>query len=108
MTATPFSRVLATDLRDGTKVALGHLLASSRRSRVRVWAQYAPFDMKDVLKRRGYRWNSGDDGRPKAWWTEVDEEVLDGELRFLKREVYLREVELHREVMTAAERYRAE
>ena len=68
--------ILATDLRDGSGSALGHLLASSRRSRVRVWAERAPFDMKDVLKRRGYRWNGGDDGRPKAWWTEVDEEDL--------------------------------
>ena len=99
--------VLATDLGDGTGVALGHLLASSQRTRVRVWAQHAPFDLKDVLKRRGYRWNSGDDGRPKAWWTEVDEEALDAELLFLQQEVYFREVELHREVLSAFERYRA-
>lgn len=99
--------VLAADLRDGTGAAFGHLLTSSQRTRVRVWAQYAPFDMKDVLKRRGYRWNSGEDGRPKAWWTEVDEEVLDVEVRFLHREVYLREVELHRDVLSAFERYRA-
>ena len=76
--------VLAADLHDGSGPALSHLLASSQRSRVRLWAQSAPFDMKDVLKGRGYRWNGGEDGRPKAWWTEVDEEVLDIELRFLK------------------------
>ena len=63
--------------------------------------------MKDVLKRRGYRWNSGNNGRPKAWWTEIDEEALDVELRFLQQEVYLREVELQREVLSAFERYRA-
>ena len=62
---------------------------------------------ESALKSRGYRWNAGDDGRPKAWWTEVDEEVLDVELRFLKREVYLREVDLRREHITAYERYRA-
>ena len=54
-----------------------------------------------------YRWNAEDDGRPKAWWTEVDEEVLDVELLFLEREVYLREVDLRREHITAYERYRA-
>ncbi len=99
--------VLAAPLPDGTGMTLGRLLASSQRTRVRVWAQYAPFDMKDVLKSRGYRWNGGDDGRPKAWWTEVDEEVLDVELRFLEQEVYLREVDLRREHVTAYERYRA-
>ena len=83
-----------------------HLLGSSARTRVRVWAEYAPFDMKDVLKRRGYRWFGGGDGQPKAWWTEVDEEDLAAELRFLEREVYLREVELRRDVLTAYERYR--
>ncbi len=83
-----------------------HLLGSSARTRVRVWAEYAPFDMKDVLKRRGYRWFGGGDGQPKAWWTEVDEDDLAAELRFLEREVYLREVELRRDVLTAYERYR--
>ena len=99
--------ILAADQRDGSGSALGHLLASSQRSRVRVWAERAPFDMKDVLKRRGYRWNGGDDGQPKAWWTEVDEGDLAIELRFLETEVYLREVELRRETITAYERYRA-
>ncbi len=99
--------VLAAPLPDGTGMTLGRLLASSQRTRVRVWAQYAPFNMKDVLKSRGYRWNSGDDERPKAWWTEVDAEVLDVKLRFLEQEVYLREVDLRREHITAYERYRA-
>ena len=62
--------------------------------------------MKDVLKGRGYRWSGGGDGLPKAWWTEVDEDDLTAELRFLEQEVYLREVELRRDVLTAYERYR--
>ena len=99
--------ILAADLRDGSGSVLGHLLASSQRSRVRIWAERAPFDLKDVLKRRGYRWSGGDDGRPKAWWTEVDEEDLPREMRFLETEVYQREVELRRETITAYERYRA-
>ena len=35
-----------------------------------------------------------------------DEDDLAAELRFLEREVYLREVELRRDVLTAYERYR--
>ena len=83
-----------------------HLLRSAARTRVRIWAEYAPFDMKDVLKARGYRWFGGGDGQPKAWWTEVDEDDLAAELRFLEREIYLREVELRRDVLTAYERFR--
>ena len=97
--------VLAHEI--GGASTLSHLLRASARTRVRVWAERAPFDRKDVLKAGGYRWSGGDDGQPKAWWTEVDEDFLDVELRFLGREVYLREVELKRDVLTAFERYRA-
>lgn len=44
--------------------------------------------MKDRLKARGYRWSDGSDGRPKCWWTEIDEEKLDEELRYLRTEIY--------------------
>ena len=99
--------VPAAPLPDDSSPALSHLLSSSRRARVRIWAEYAPFDQKDVLRRRGYRWNGGGDGRPKAWWTEIDEEHLAAEPRFLEREIYLRDVDLRQEVITAYERYRA-
>ncbi|WP_428981054.1 3'-5' exonuclease [Lichenibacterium dinghuense] len=97
--------VLARDAAGATPFS--HLLRSSGRTRVRVWAERAPFEMKDVLKARGYRWSGGDDGRPKAWWTEIDEDDFRAEVRFLEREVYMREVELRRDVLTAYERYRA-
>ncbi len=98
--------VLAAPLPDESGPALSQLLSSSRRTRVRIWAEYAPFDQKDVLGRRGYRWNGGEDGHSKAWWTEIDEEHLAAELRFLEREIYLRDVDLRQEVITAYERYR--
>lgn len=44
--------------------------------------------MKDHLKARGYRWSDGSDGRPKSWWTEIGEEALDDELRYLRAEIY--------------------
>lgn len=98
--------VLAHDPKDGMGPVFGHLLRSSGRTRVRIWAEWAPYDMKDVLRNRGYRWFGGSDDLPKAWWTEVDEDAVAAEMRFLEREVYLREVELRRDVMTAYERYR--
>ena len=99
--------VLAHEPRDGTGPVFGHLLRSSRAKRVRIWAERAPFDRKDLLKARGYRWSNGGDGQPKAWWTEVDEEGLPKEMRFLEREVYRREVDLRHDVSTAYERHRA-
>jgi DNA polymerase-3 subunit epsilon len=55
---------------------------------MRIFAENAPFDMKDHLKARGYRWSGGSDGRPKAWWIEVDEDLYDDELRYLRTEIY--------------------
>jgi DNA polymerase-3 subunit epsilon len=74
---------------------------------VRTWAEGSPFDMKDVLKVRGYRWNDGTDGRPKAWWMKIDEEAFEAELAFLRREVYRREVECFSQKITAFERFQS-
>ncbi len=99
--------VLAFPLPSGAGLPFGHLLASARKALVRIWAEGSPFDMKDVLKARGYRWNDGSDGRPKAWWVEVDEDAGEAELAFLRREVYRREVEPFRQRITAFERFRS-
>jgi len=64
------------------------LYHASQRSRVRIFAENSPFDLKDHLKARGYRWSDGSEGRPKSWWIEVDEVAADDELRFLRRDIY--------------------
>jgi DNA polymerase III subunit epsilon len=46
--------------------ALALLLETARRPTVRVWAEQSPFELKDTLKRRGYRWSDGSDGRPRS------------------------------------------
>ncbi|WP_230533264.1 3'-5' exonuclease [Microvirga roseola] len=99
--------VLASPLSSGAGLPFKHLLASSRKALLRIWAEGSPFDMKDLLKKRGYRWNDGTDGRPKSWWVEVDEEAGEAELTFLRREVYRREVEPYTQKITAFERFRA-
>jgi DNA polymerase III subunit epsilon len=99
--------VLARPLPSEAGLPFGHLLASVRKSLLRIWAEGTPFDMKDLLKARGYRWNDGTDGRPKSWWVEVDEEGGEAEITFLRREVYRREVEPYTQRVTAFERFRA-
>ncbi|MEP6573720.1 MAG: 3'-5' exonuclease [Gemmatimonadota bacterium] len=64
------------------------LLQSARRRSVRVWAVDAPFDQKGALKARKYRWNPGEDGRPKAWYSDIPEERLVAECAWLKESVY--------------------
>ncbi|PSJ62732.1 3'-5' exonuclease [Pseudaminobacter soli (ex Li et al. 2025)] len=70
------------------RTPLAELYEASQRSRVRIFAVNSPFDLKDHLKARGYRWSDGSDGRPKSWWIELAEDALDNELRYLRSEIY--------------------
>lgn len=80
--------VLAPEKTGSGGTAFAELYAASQRSRVRIFAENSPFDMKDHLKAKGYRWSDGSDGRPKSWWIEVAEEALDDELHYLRAEIY--------------------
>ncbi len=60
------------------------------------------------LKARGYRWSDGSEGRPKSWWIEVDEPDLEGELCYLRTEIYqYPEADPPTRYLTAVERFRA-
>lgn len=87
--------------------ALGLLLETARRKTIRIWAEQSPFELKDSLKRRGYRWNDGSDGRPKSWYIDVAEADLDTEIAFLKAEIYLGKVEPQLQSLTAFTRFSA-
>jgi len=96
--------ILALELPTGT-TALAALLERARKKTMRVWAEQSPFDLKDSLKRRGYRWSDGSDGRPKSWYVDVDESKLEDEITFLKTEIYLGDVEPRLQTLTAFDRF---
>lgn len=73
------------------QTSLKHLLETARMPTWRIWAEHSPFDLKDHLKARGYRWNAEGIGGPKAWYVDVSEAQRDAELNFLKTEIYRRE-----------------
>ena len=67
------------------RTGLGMLLAAARRPALRVYATHAPFDSKDLLKARGYRWNV----EQKVWSSRLaDEAALEAECEWLKTDVY--------------------
>jgi len=68
------------------------LLDNARRTDVRLWADNAPFDMKDELKKRGYRWSPGGAGKRKAWYRDLPEDLLDEEMLYLNEHIYPRAV----------------
>ena len=58
---------------------LQQLLSTARQTTVIVRAIGAPFEAKDELKRRGYRWDGGDKGHPRYWWREVSNQEVAGD-----------------------------
>jgi DNA polymerase-3 subunit epsilon len=97
--------LLAFELPITGSPALAVLLDTARKKTMRVWAEQSPFDLKDSLKGRGYRWNDGSDGRPKSWYIDVCETALDHEIAFLRTEIYLRDVEPRLQTLTAFTRF---
>jgi DNA polymerase-3 subunit epsilon len=101
--------VLAADWLGEGRTALSALLENSRRVSARIWAEGSPFESKDLLKARGYRF----DGAGKVWYRDLDADLLDGEKQWLATNVYqdtLRRkgrVCLRVAYITAMERYRS-
>ncbi|OSI67399.1 hypothetical protein BSZ21_17555 [Bradyrhizobium canariense] len=83
--------ILARNLPGTDQSGLQALLDRARRSQHRIWADGAPFALKDVLKQRGYRWNDGNDGQPKSWYVDADADATDAELDYLRKEIFQRE-----------------
>ncbi len=65
--------ILAGDIPTLNRSTFAILLERARRKTVRIWAEQSPFELKDLLKRRGYRWSDGADGRPRSWYIDVDD-----------------------------------
>lgn len=84
--------LLARPLPKSGALAFARLLERARRPTWRILAEHTPYDLKDALKARGYRWNPEGSAAPKAWFIDVDEAALEAELAFLSGEIYRREV----------------
>lgn len=97
--------ILRRTLPKSGQLALSELLNAAASTTHRVWARGAPFEKKDVLKSRGYRWNGGEDGRPKSWFKDLDTEELPVELDYLAKEVFGRPVKLRVDEVTAFNRF---
>lgn len=71
--------LLASPAPDGRVIA-AHLLNVARRPSARVYAERAPFDVKDALKVAGYRWCAA----RRCWWWEGEPERAAHESAWLR------------------------
>lgn len=76
--------LLAHQAADGETV-LKKLVERAEQPSWQVNAVGAPFDMKDRLKARGYKW----DPDLGFWWTEIGNDRLEAEKGWLSSEIYL-------------------
>lgn len=95
--------VLVAPLPKGSGTGLAHLMKAADVPMFRLQANHAPFDAKDKLKARGYRWNAEE----KVWQTRIsDEMALQDECEWLKATVYhQRSVVVQIEKLNARVRY---
>lgn len=100
--------VLATPHTDGT-IPFQLLLESARTPTHRVWAVGAPFETKDALKARRYRFFGGPGPHAKTWYRDCTPSELDEELTWLKAHccphASVDELRRHLQKFTAKDRY---
>jgi DNA polymerase-3 subunit epsilon len=95
--------VLRPPLPLGERNGLMHLVEAARRPSFRLQATGAPFEAKDLLKARNYRWDSN----LRVWFTQLrDEAALLAETQWLKAQVYAgRPARAQVEQLDARQRY---
>lgn len=70
------------------KTIFGLLLENARTVKNRIYSVGSSFNKNQILKARGYNWNDGSDGQPKAWYCDVDQNEIKDELLFLKHTIF--------------------
>ncbi|MGY4317631.1 DNA polymerase III epsilon subunit-like protein [Bradyrhizobium sp. JR3.5] len=97
--------ILSSNIRTLNRSAFAILLERARRKTIRIWAEQSPFELKDALKKRGYRWSDGSDGRPRSWYVDVDEVHQAAEIEFLRTTIYLQDVDPRQQILSAMNRF---
>lgn len=97
--------LLAAPLPKSGVSAMARLLETARQPTWRIWAENSPYDLKDALKARGYRWNGDSNPNPRAWYIDVRDDQREAEIAYLRKEIYLRDVELLEHRMDAYNRF---
>jgi DNA polymerase III subunit epsilon len=96
--------ILAVPLPAETRTGLARLISASQQPSLRLSALNAPFESKDKLKARGYRW----DAEKRVWVSRPAQDQLDAELQWLGSHVYLsRSANVELEVIEATRKYSA-
>lgn len=98
--------ILSKTLPISKEKAFTQLLKNARKNSFKLWATRCPFEQKDLLKARGYRWYADGQAKHKAWAIDLaDETLLKTEIRYLWDEIYKKSVQEPVDVFDAYTRY---
>lgn len=98
--------LLAMNLPNSGTSAFATLLETARENTTRIWAVGAPYELKDDLKTRGYRWNGEvSSDKLKAWYVDVPEVDTQRELEFLYEKIFGQQLHLPSNKITAVDRF---
>jgi DNA polymerase-3 subunit epsilon len=97
--------VLSAKVGKLNRSAFATLLERARRKTVRIWAEQSPFELKDALKKCGYKWSDGSDGRPRSWYIDVDDAGKADEVDFLRKTIYQQDIDPRIQFVSAVIRF---
>ena len=97
--------VLAQNLLNSKQLVLKHLLDNALQLEFRLWAKDAPYDCKDLLKTRGYRWGTHPIHNFKAWYIEIPENNVEEEIKYLRSSIYERTIDIPIDILDAFSKY---
>jgi DNA polymerase-3 subunit epsilon len=94
--------VLQNPLHTSGTLAMQVLLQNASLDEIKVSALGSPFESKDALKERSYRWNAD----KKVWAKNISQKALDDEVSWLSKSIYAgKGFKLKLEKITAMNRY---
>jgi DNA polymerase-3 subunit epsilon len=85
--------ILSANVSRLNRSAFAILLERARRKTIRIWAEQSPFELKDALKKRGYKWSDDAAGRLRSWYIDVGDARRGDEIDFLRKTVYPQDVD---------------
>lgn len=96
---------LARPLPQSGRTGFSYLLEQAFEPVHRIKAVRAPFEAKDALKARRYRWDDGAVSKMRGWYKDVPAEEVAGELGWLRLEIYRYEADIPVTEITPFDRF---
>ena len=90
------------ELPESSITAFKKLVDAAQNTDLKIWALQTPFESKDKLKNRQYRWHT----EQRTWYKTISHANIEQEISWLRQEVYNnRPFQLKQETLDAYSRF---